>query len=288
MKTRFIPKLATVLLALSYFMNTSQAQEIIPFKLTSHNNIIVHAFVNDKDSLDLMFQIAMQEGSISPQRVRKAESIIFANEVSKNNTVKIGNITRDHITFYDNELAGPGADGKIGTGFFEGQIYQIDYDKNQFVVYNKLPNIEKYEKINIKTTKYGQLYLPCTSIINDIPYTDTFLLQSGYAGGLLYSNGFTDANELNGKLEIIGEKTLRNSQNQSITTLQGILPKLEIKDIILKNVTAGFFIGDIKNQSVSYFGADLIKRFNWIIDKENLVAYIQPSKHFNDPYFEMK
>ena len=58
------------------------AQKTIPFRLTKHNNIIVKTLVNDKDSLHLMFQIAMEDASISPERTRKADNIIFKDEIS--------------------------------------------------------------------------------------------------------------------------------------------------------------------------------------------------------------
>lgn len=281
-------KISALQMAMVLFSSIANAQEIIPFSVTKYNNVIVKAFVNGKDSLDLMFQIAMQEASISPERLKSAESIIFKDAVSHNNTVKIGKVAHEKITFFDNELTGKGADGKIGTGFFEGKIYQINYDKNQFILYNQLPKTKGYKKVPFTTTKYGQLFITCTSIVDNKPYEGTFLLQSGYSGGILYSNEFIENNDLSGKLHIIGQKTLRNSNNQSITTMQGILPVLEIQGIILNNVTAGFFTGDLKNQKVNYFGADLIKRFNWIIDTENQVVYIKPSKYSNDSYFKIE
>ncbi len=60
-----------------------KAQQIIPFRITTHNNIIVKALVNYKDSPDLMFQIAMEDASISPERQRKADPIIFSQKISE-------------------------------------------------------------------------------------------------------------------------------------------------------------------------------------------------------------
>ncbi|HEX7870677.1 MAG TPA: hypothetical protein VF455_11260, partial [Chryseobacterium sp.] len=69
--------LAFVLLSLNLF----KAQEKIPFRITKHNNIIVKTLVNDKDSLHLMFQIAMEDASISPERIRKVDHIKFKDEI---------------------------------------------------------------------------------------------------------------------------------------------------------------------------------------------------------------
>lgn len=245
--------------------------------------------MNDKDSLDLMFQIAMQDASISPEKIRPAKSLIFdKNGISENNSVKIGKKEFKNIRFFDNELTGQEADGKIGTGIFKGKTYKIDYDNNQFVLYDQLPDVKEYRQVSFTYNKQGQIFLTCENLIGDETYEANFLLQSGYPGGLLYSNQFADSKKLNEKLKITGEKTLKNSAGQSISTKQGILPMLTIiDDITLQNVSAGFFTGEIKNQSTSYFGADLIRRFNWIFDAETQIIYIKPSKYFNEPYFKM-
>lgn len=82
-----------ILLAISSVI--AKAQEKIPFRITKHNNIIVKALINDKDSLDLMFQIAMENGSISPEHKRKTDHIIFnQDKISENNTVQIAKIIK--------------------------------------------------------------------------------------------------------------------------------------------------------------------------------------------------
>lgn len=268
------------------FPNFINAQEIIPFRITKYNNIIIKALVNNKDSLNLMFQIAMEDASISPERLNTAKSIIFENEISENNSLKIGNLHLENIKFYDNELTGHEADGKIGTGIFKGKIYQIDYDNNQFVIYDSLP-LNDYQKMSFTKNEYGQIFITCKNIIENQSTEANFLLQSGYSGGLIYSNEFADSKKLSQKLEITGEKTLRNSANQSITTMQGVLPFLGISDLILKNVSAGFFTGEIKKQKANYFVADLLRRFNWIFDMKMQIVYIKPSKYYNEPYFKI-
>lgn len=270
------------------FSNLIFAQEIIPFRLTKYNNILVKTLVNKKDSLELMFQIAMEDASISPERLRPAESIVFHNEISENNSIKIGDLAWENIKFFDNELTGQEADGKIGTGIFKGKTYQIDYDNNHFVLYDTLPDLKGYVEVSYTKNKHGQVFISCDNIIDNQSYSADFLMQSGYPGGLLYSNDFADDNELALKIKVTGEKTLKNSANQSVTTKNGILQALQINGIMMKDVSAGFFTGEIKNQHVSYFGADLIKRFNWIFDAKNSAVYIKPSKYFHDPYFKIK
>lgn len=265
------------------------AQQTIPFRITKHNNIIVKTLVNKKDSLDLMFQIAMEDASISPERQRKADHIVFdKEEISEDNTVQIGKLTLNKVRFSDNQMAGHEADGKIGTVLFGGKAFKIDYDHNQFIIYDHKPDLKGYEPI---TTLYDHegFYIVADNVIDGKKQQEAyFVLQSGYSGGLLYSNDFAAEKELDKKLKITGEKTLKNSSGKSVVTKQGILPFLKVGNNVLKDVSAGFFIGDLKKQTVNYFGADMLRRFNWIFDADRKTAYIKPSKYFSEPYYIIK
>ncbi len=263
-----------------------QAQETIPFRITKHNNIIVKTLVNKEDSLHLMFQIAMEDASISPERIRKADHIIFKDEISEKNSVKIGKRTYKNIKFFDNEFTGHEADGKIGTAIFKDKIFKIDYDQNRFVVCNQLPDLKDYQPIPL-FVENGQFYIVADNVIDGKQYEAYFLLQSGYSGGLLYSNDFADGKELDKNLKITKEKVMKNSAGQSVTTKQGVLPFLKLGNIVLKDVTAGFFSGELKTQHKNYFAADLMKRFNWIFAADRKTVYIKPSKYFDTAYFKI-
>jgi len=280
-------KKISLLCILSAGFSTITAQEKIPFRMTKHNNIIIKTLVNDKDSLDLMFQIAMEDASISPERQRKADHIIFdKDDISKNNTVKIGKLTTKNVLFYNNELTGHEADGKIGTGLFAGKAFKIDYDHNEFVSYDQLPDVKGYEAVPL-LLQNGQLFIAGDNVIDGKQYEAYFLLQSGYSGGLLYSNQFSEEKDLEKKLKVMGEKTLRNSSGQSVTTKNGVLPFFKLGTFVLKDVSAGFFTGNLKTQMANYFGADVIRRFIWIIDADRKTAYIKPSQYFSAPYYKI-
>ncbi|KQT18025.1 hypothetical protein ASG31_04610 [Chryseobacterium sp. Leaf404] len=279
-----IRKIALPFILISFAL--FNAQQNIPFRLTKHNNIIVKTLVNDKDSLHLMFQIAMEDASISPERIRKADHIIFKDIISDGNTVKIGQRRYKNIRFYNNELTGHEADGKIGIAIFKDKFFKIDYDRSEFIVYNKEPDLKGYDAIDLKVEN-GQYFIPAESIIDLERPKAYFLLQSGYSGGLMYSNQFADDNKLDEKLFITGEKSLKNSAGQTITTKQGILPFLKIGSHSLSHVSVGFFTGDIQNQKTNYLAADVMRRFNWIFDKERKKVYIKPSKYFKKPYYKI-
>ncbi|MGI9583234.1 hypothetical protein ACR1PO_18700 [Chryseobacterium sp. RRHN12] len=267
---------------------TMKAQQTIPFRITKHNNIIVKTLVNQKDSLDLMFQIAMKDNAISPERKRKADHIIFnKEELSDHNTVEIGKITQKNVRFFNNQLTGLEADGKIGTGIFEGKAFKIDYDNNQFVMYDTMPDVNGYQPINIILDHDG-FYLAADNIIEgDQQQEAYFVLQSGFSGAILYSNEFAEEKHLEKKLKVTGEKTLKNSEGKTLTTKQAVLPYFKLGSSVFKDVSVGFFSGELKTQNVSYLGADMLRRFIWIFDADRKTAYIKPSKYFSEPYYKI-
>lgn len=257
------------------------AQKVIPFRLTEYNNMIVKALVNEKDSLNLMFQIAMENASVSPERINKVDHILFdENELSNGNTVQIEGLVWKNVPFQNNELSGQGSDGKIGTILFKDKMFKIDYDKSEFVIYEETPDLKDYVSIPL-TFKYGVMFIDVDNKILNEQYVHSFYLQSGYSGSLLYDNQFSDENKLSEKLITTNEKTLKNSAGQTLTTREAVLDEMNIGGFSIKNVSVGYFVGELKTQNLSIFGADLLKRFNWIFDAERKIAYIKPSKFFN-------
>ncbi|WP_313000810.1 hypothetical protein [Chryseobacterium gleum] len=267
---------------------TMKAQQTIPFRITKHNNIIVKTLVNKKDSLDLMFQIAMKDDAISPDGKKKAGHIIFnKEELSDDNTVEIGKITQKNVRFFNNQLTGHEADGKIGTGIFEGKAFKIDYDNNQFMMYDTMPDVNGYQPINIILDHDG-FYLAADNVLEGDQQQETyFVLQSGFSGAILYSNEFAEEKHLEKKLKVMGEKTLKNSEGKTLITKQAVLPYFKLGNSVFKDVSVGFFSGELKTQNVSYLGADMLRRFIWIFDADRKTAYIKPSKYFSEPYYKM-
>lgn len=282
-----LKKTGLLLLFSAGFLST-KAQQTIPFRITKYNNIIVKTLVNKKDSLDLMFQIAMKDGAISPERKRKSDHIIFnKEEISENNTVDIGKLSFKDVRFTDNQLTGPEADGKIGTGLFEGKAFTIDYDNNQFVIFDKMPDLKGFQPIQ---TIFDQdaFYVVGDNVIDGHRQEEGhFVLQSGYSGGILYSNPFAEEKDLNKKLKITGEKTLKDSKGRSLVTKQAVLPFFKLGDMVFKNISVAFFAGEIKTQNVSYLGADMLRRFIWVFDTDRKTAYIKPSKYYSEPYYKI-
>lgn len=277
-------RLSHWLLLFFILSNLSFAQETIPFRLTKHNNIILKTVVNEKDSLDLMFQISMNDAAISPNRKNSVSSIEFQNEISRNNSIQIGNLKRENILFYDNEYSGHESDGKIGKSIFQNQLFAIDYDNSQFIIYQTLPDLEDYIELPLFVDQKF-FFVLADNVFEDQQNEMYFLLQSGFSGAIMYSNDMAEKHQLAKILTITNEQEFQDSHGNKATSKQGILPYLKFNHIVFKNLPIGFFEGNARVQSYNYFGADLMKRFNWIFDVENEKVYIKSSKYMEDQYY---
>lgn len=53
---------------------------IIPFEITSHNNMSIKAFLNHSDTLNLMFHTAASDLSLTTEATKSLESITWSGE----------------------------------------------------------------------------------------------------------------------------------------------------------------------------------------------------------------
>ena len=133
------------LLLIFSFYQAAQAQQkpyIIPFELTSNNNLSVKAVVNKKDTVLLMFHTAASSVTLIEESVKKMSSLHFRGadtmkswggsentaRFSKENTLQIGELTWE-LPIWENMYSGPGTDGKFGPDLFKDKVIEIVCDQ---------------------------------------------------------------------------------------------------------------------------------------------------------------
>lgn len=280
-------KKGLMLLMLLTVTTMAVSQVHIPFRMTAYNNLLVKTLVNEKDSLDLMFQIAMDDGAISPSRINEVKNITFDKEdYSASNRVQIAGYTWQDIPFINNQYSGQESDGKIGMLLFKNKVLEINYDNAELVMHESLPNVDGYVSMPI-AYRNGAMFIDVVSEIDGVSYTHPFYLQSGYAGGMLYDDVFSEVNVLSDKLVTINQKELKNSAGKSVITNTAEVAKVSVGGFELKEVSVGYFSGELKNQPFSLFGADMLKRFNWIINADRTMAWMKPSKYYNNEFIKL-
>lgn len=296
-------------MALLFFCQTVQAQEqntaaasnqtyIIPFRLTAYNNIAVEAILNKTDTVHLMFHTAANDVTLTEEAARQLRTLRFeeADTVkswggggnisrhSKGNLLQIGDLQWNNLSIWENKNSGQQTDGKIGIGLFENKVVQIDFDKKILIIGSSLPrNIKKYEKCKL-TFRDDNMFVEAGCATGDTVIQHHFLIHTGYAGAVLFDDQFAGEHKLGEKLQIVGEKELRDSYGHVLKTKKAVLPAFKIGDTRLSNVPAGFFEGAIGRQKMSIIGGDVLKRFNIIIDAKREYVYFKTNSLKKTPH----
>ncbi len=266
---------------------------VIPFKLTTFNNISIKAILNKTDTVNLMFHTAASDVTLTENATQKIKSITFnkstegikswggsENEarLSEHNILEIGELSFKEISIWENKNSGQETDGKFGLNLFKDKVIQIDFDKLQLKIRETLPKkTKKYEKLNL-AFKNEMMFVDANCSVNDTVYINYFLIHSGYSGSILFDDKFVAENAFSTKLKITGTKELKDSYGNIVKTQKAILPNFKIGKINLSNVPVGFFEGAIGRQKMSIIGGDLLKRFNMIIDAKREFIYIKTNK----------
>lgn len=276
-------------------VNTADKEYLIPFQLTDHNNLSIRAVLNDHDTVQLMFHTAANALTLTESSVKQLKHIQFSattdsvsswggqgnsSRFSPNNKLSIGAIQWNQLPIWENKLSGQGTDGKFGMDLFKGWNVAIDFDHSLIKLTKDLPkNLVGYQK-NALTIQDNMLFIEGICQGKDSSYSNKFLIHSGFAGALLLDDHFAHLHQLGKQLEMAGEKKLKDSFGNTITTKESIVPSFLIGSVNLSNVKAGFFEGTLGRQPYSIMGGELIKQFNWIFDADRKFVYLKPNQLF--------
>ncbi len=204
-------------------------------------------------------------------------------------------VKRDLIILEDDflnlqSMVGESIDGIIGSRFFRGLVLEIDYLKQQLILYNR-------ERFKAPTEKDGYTKLDL-EVVNYKPYINTeiitlggdtvdvkLLLDSGAALPFLL---FLDTHPS----LILPENFIRGNLGQGLGgELEGYLSKIqELKisdDFIFKNIVTSFQEVDVNIDSSIYknrnglIGNPILSRFHIFLDLIKESIYLKPRKNYN-------
>lgn len=271
--------------------------DTIPFRLTSFNNMVIEAVLNQEDTLDLMFHTAANSVTLTTEvvptlkhfkltEVDSAESWggSYTIQSSLNNQLQIGNLKWDSLQIWQNEKSGQETQGKFGINFFTDRILEINFDHNYLLLHNELPDsVTTYVTTKLVEDR-GLFYLEGQSQVAGAWLPNRFLIHSGFGGALLYDDAFTKGNQLDTHLEIISESELKDSAGNVLKTQKAILPAFQFENQLIKEVPVSFFTGSIDRQQISVLGGDLLKRYNWIFDFKNEIVYLKSNTLSDLPF----
>lgn len=296
-------KILLVIISLISILVSAQSKNgmKIPFRLTAYNNILIPVVLNKKDTLQLMFHTGSDYISVIEDVYKKMKSVnvtdTIANviswggsdnlKLSKNNTVSMGSLYFEHIPVFIDQQSGHESGGKIGLAFFEGKYLEIDFDENQFIVYDTPPGkLKNFVKLK-STYKEETLYVEGFLVMTDQKIKTSFMIHTGYSGAFVFSDQFAKDNQLMQKLTVTGESKMSDAAGNTILAQKAILPLFRLADEELQNVPVTFFDSHIKIQNRNILGGDVLKRYNLILAADLNAVYFRKNSHFKDVYFNI-
>ncbi|UKT62294.1 aspartyl protease family protein [Pedobacter mucosus] len=280
-----------MIIASASLLAQSASSYKIPFILTAQNNILIKATLNGKDTVSLMFHTAASSLTLTHEAIEKMKSLQFegtdtvkswggaenSSRYSKSNTLQIGGNKWYNIPLWENLNSGPGSGGKFGLELFEGKVIDINFDQKIITISKSLPKrIKDYESLNL-IYKNEMMFIEAQCKIGEELFSNNFLIHSGYAGSILFDDGFTESHHLDEKLVVTSEKTLKDSFGNVLKTKKAAIPFLSIGETKLNDVSVGFFQGALGRQKMSIIGGDLLKRFNIVIAADRKTIFLKPN-----------
>jgi hypothetical protein len=263
-----------------------------PFALTDANNIAIDVVLNGTHPLSLMFHTGNGNVCLTKATTEELTDLKLDQQAnveswggksstrfSTSNVLAIGEHTWDDITVFEDDLSGPGTDGKFGPDLFEGKIIELDFDRQVLLAHESLPEYaSEFQRFKCRQDRSSLFIAGELEIGGDI-VTNEFMIHSGFGGAVLLDDQFVDQNDLEG-LEMISVSELRDSFGNVLKVKKVMLPKLTFGDSSFSNVPIGFFDGAINRQKMSVVGGDVLKRFNIIFGSDRSNVYLKPNGLF--------
>jgi predicted aspartyl protease len=270
--------------------------DTIPFALTSYNNISIQTVVNQADTLNLMFHSGVNSVYITKEGLAKTTRLKVdksgqvqswggsANAAfSTTNTLQVGKFRKDNVEITIDERSGQGTDGKFGFSFFDNTILEVNYDKMQLIIHNKLPkSVKKYAKLPM-TFSGSSFFLDTKIKLKGQTYQDKFMFHTGYAGNLILGTKFMDTYNLRGTLDTLGVEELRDSYSNVMKNITTNIASLQLGETHFSNIKGG--VMDKKVQfPTNVLGNDILKRFNVFVDFQHDMIYLKPNSLMDMPF----
>lgn len=265
-------------------------RDTIPFVMNSQNTIYVKAILNATDTLSLNFDSGTTELVLTSETLKnKIRSDVKLYKAPQ--SLKIG--SRDYtVKAYDAEKTGHDTDGRFGWNLFDGMVVELDYDRRVMIVHSEMPkNIKKdrgYAKLGIRYFK--QLFFVEASLAQSgRKNTDLFLFDSGYQRTAMLDNDLLKQNNFpTEKMEVIKKVIMYGAQGNEVPVITSNLEGLKLGKFTLPNVPAQLLTTNkpLRDTNIHLLGNEVLKRFNTVLDFQENVVYLKPSKHFEDEYIE--
>ncbi len=248
---------------------SSKKDDTIPFMLSKEKAIVVNALVNGSDSITIHLDLGTYDFRITEEGRRKVSQ-------AQIKTISIGKTIWKHAAVGTAKQAARGMDGRFGWHAFENKILTIDSEKQYLIISERLPkNTKQYKKMDIAFIKSW----PCleSTIQNgESRYKSYFLMDNGSELAMVLNKDWMIHNQFSNDLKVIKESTISDGAGNQLKTKTVMISKVNIAGFELKHIPTLILEGEgPMGEVINYFGNDILKRFNLVLDFKHDKAYIK-------------
>lgn len=197
---------------------------------------------------------------------------------SINNGLKIGSLNWSGVVVTEVGNMQPYEDMIIGNGLFRDKIIEIDYERMEFTIYDKLPAKAKFYAKQPVYFEQDRPKFKAEFVQNGNTYSFWFLFDTGRDGSMLIGEDFTGINDHWEKLN-----ELRMIKGRKIVRLDAIIAGQKIKDVVTNAANP-----DNPQGRPSLFGNQILNHFNVILDNKNGVLYLKSNNRKDESYSDYK
>src|SRR5690606_35108767 len=289
-----------------------QSQVRVPFILQENKCVFVEVKINDHPTPFLFFfdtgagtsliseELAQQlniqptytetvSGASSSKTFKVAESqkLILGDKIVLDNV----DLIIDDNTAQISKSLGRKFDGILGYDLLHRYLTKVDFDQKEFRIYQKPEelNTQGFTKHPIEISEDIPIpHLDVTFTLKDhSSYTGTVLFDSGAGLNLLINSRFQEQHDLLNKMPnrlIASQNDLTGKGLIILSTIQSLeFLGYKFNTEMLAHVSTDKTGVSAMPGYLGILGAEIINRFNFIIDYNNKLLYLQPNSLFNLP-----
>lgn len=272
--------------------------DTIPFTLTKHNAIHVKSIVNNRDTLNLHLDLGSMDFRLTKTAVLSKTNLLANqpdalagktkpdfNRLVKINTLQIGGLIWDNPTVGVANNAAWDMDGRFGWRVFDGKVVEIDYNKSQLIVHARLPKRRHgYVKSNIKFIQ-SLFCVEATIKAGGKNYTGDFLFDTGSDLAMILDSLWMSHQQFPKDLKIMKKLTFSDGAGRQYESSVVWVPSLSLNGLVLDTIPTSL-LGhkSLDGSQINYFGNDLLKRFNVLVDLKNDHIYLKTNGLLGVPY----
>jgi hypothetical protein len=272
--------------------------DTIPFTLTKDNAIHVKSILNSRDTLNLHFDVGSIDFRLTKTAVLGKTNLLANqpdalagkmkpdfNRLEKINTLQIGRLIWDNPTVGVANNAAHEMDGRFGWRVFDGKVVEIDYDKSRLIVHDRLPKRRQgYVKSDIKFIQ-SSFCVEATIKTDGKNYTGDFLFDTGSDLAMILDSLWIRNQQFPRNLKIMKKLTFSDGAGREYASAVVSVPSLILNGFVLNTIPTSLLgYKSPGGFQMNYFGNDLLKRFNVIIDLKNDHIYLKTNGLVGMPY----